>query len=129
MNCRKAFSVDDGRLYQTVRASRLERNVVFAQGIGRDVRGALLRVGGRLGRVGSGLLAEHFGIAGLERPRQTVPAEQSGGSGQGTLEDLEQRAVAEALARHNGNIRAASRALGVSRPTLYRKLKKMADRD
>ena len=78
---------------------------------------------------GGDLLAEHFGIAGLERPRQTVPAEQSGGSGQGTLEDLEQRAVAEALARHNGNIRAASRALGVSRPTLYRKLKKMADRD
>ena len=78
---------------------------------------------------GGDLLAEHFGIAGLERPRQTVPAEQSGGPGQGTLEDLEQRAVAEALARHNGNIRAASRALGVSRPTLYRKLKKMADRD
>ena len=78
---------------------------------------------------GGDLLAEHFGIAGLERPRQAAPAEQSGGPGQGTLEDLEQRAVAEALARHNGNIRAASRALGVSRPTLYRKLKKMADRD
>ena len=78
---------------------------------------------------GGDLLAEHFGIAGLERPRQAAPAEQSSGPGQGTLEDLEQRAVAEALARHNGNIRAASRALGVSRPTLYRKLKKMADRD
>ncbi|AMD90987.1 sigma-54-dependent Fis family transcriptional regulator [Desulfovibrio fairfieldensis] len=78
---------------------------------------------------GGDLLAEHFGIAGLERPRQAAPSEPSGGSGQGTLEDLEQRAVAEALARHNGNIRAASRALGVSRPTLYRKLKKMAGRD
>ena len=78
---------------------------------------------------GGDLLAEHFGIAGLERTRQAAPSEPSGGSGQGTLEDLEQRAVAEALARHNGNIRAASRALGVSRPTLYRKLKKMAGRD
>ena len=78
---------------------------------------------------GGDLLAEHFGIAGLERPRQAAPSEPSGGTGQGTLEDLEQRAVAEALARHNGNIRAASRALGVSRPTRYRKLKKMAARD
>ena len=78
---------------------------------------------------GGDLLAEHFGIAGLERARQAAPSEPSGGPGQGTLEDLEQRAVAEALARHNGNIRAASRALGVSRPTLYRKLKKMAGRD
>lgn len=77
---------------------------------------------------GGDLLAEHFGISGLERPRQGALSEPSNGSGQGTLEDLEQRAVAEALARHNGNIRAASRALGVSRPTLYRKLKKMADR-
>ena len=78
---------------------------------------------------GGDLLAEHFGIAGLDRPRQAAPSEPTGGPGQGTLEDLEQRAVAEALARHNGNIRAASRALGVSRPTLYRKLKKMAGRD
>ena len=78
---------------------------------------------------GGDLLAEHFGIAGLERTRQAAPSEPAGGPGQGTLEDLEQRAVAEALARHNGNIRAASRALGVSRPTLYRKLKKMAGRD
>ena len=78
---------------------------------------------------GGDLLAEHFGIAGLERTRQAAPSEPSGGPGQGTLEDLEQRAVAEALARHNSNIRAASRALGVSRPTLYRKLKKMAGRD
>ena len=78
---------------------------------------------------GGDLLAEHFGIAGLDRPRQAAPSEPTGAPGQGTLEDLEQRAVAEALARHNGNIRAASRALGVSRPTLYRKLKKMADRD
>ena len=77
---------------------------------------------------GGDLLAEHFGIAGLERTRQAAPSEPSGGPGQGTLEDLEQRAVAEALARHNGNIRAASRSLGVSRPTLYRKLKKMAGR-
>ncbi|MCD7983706.1 MAG: sigma 54-interacting transcriptional regulator, partial [Desulfovibrio sp.] len=76
---------------------------------------------------GGDLLAEHFGIAGLERPRQGVPS--GGGSGQGTLEDLEQRAVAETLARHNGNIRATARTLGVSRPTLYRKLKKMGIRD
>ena len=75
---------------------------------------------------GGDLLAEHFGIAGLERSRQGVPS--GGGSGRGTLEDLEQRAVAETLARHNGNIRTTARTLGVSRPTLYRKLKKMGIR-
>ena len=41
---------------------------------------------------GGDLLAEHFGIAGLERTRQAAPSEPSGGPGQGTLEDLEQRA-------------------------------------
>ncbi len=75
---------------------------------------------------GGDLLAEHFGIAGLERSRRGVSS--GGGSGQGTLEDMEQRAVAETLTRHNGNIRATARTLGVSRPTLYRKLKKMGIR-
>ena len=68
---------------------------------------------------GGDLLAEHFGIAGLERPRQAAPSEPSGGTGQGTLEDLEQRAVAEALARHNGTIRAASES---SAPVLHGRL-------
>lgn len=75
---------------------------------------------------GGDLLAEHFGIAGLERPRQGFLL---GEAGQGSLEDITRRAVAEALTRCNNNIRAAARILGVSRPTLYRKLKKMGSRD
>jgi DNA-binding NtrC family response regulator len=40
------------------------------------------------------------------------------------LDELERRAVAQALERHNGNIAQAALALGVSRPALYRKIEK-----
>ena len=41
-----------------------------------------------------------------------------------TLDELEKRAVAHAMRVTNGNIRQASRLLGIDRTTLYRKLKK-----
>ncbi len=41
-----------------------------------------------------------------------------------TLEDIERRAITEALARHNGNMMNVVRELGIGRTTLYRKLKK-----
>jgi transcriptional regulator of acetoin/glycerol metabolism len=40
------------------------------------------------------------------------------------LEDIERRAITEALARHNGNMMNVVRELGIGRTTLYRKLKK-----
>ena len=47
---------------------------------------------------------------------------------QGTLravsEAEEERMVREAVERFHGNISAAAKALGISRPTLYAKLKK-----
>ena len=46
------------------------------------------------------------------------------GSGPGTLEEMEMMMITNALNRHNGNYSAAAEQLGVSRQTLYNKLKK-----
>ena len=57
----------------------------------------------------------------LEQPKAGSPAA-------GTLKEVsdaeEERLVREAIARTDGNISAAAKMLGVSRPTLYAKLKK-----
>jgi len=45
------------------------------------------------------------------------------GSAVGRLEDLAIRSIREAMARHGGNVSAAARELGVSRATVYRKLR------
>ena len=69
---------------------------------------------------GGALLPEHFGIADLmenRRPAAPAPA-------QATLEDIERQAIAAALVRFGGNISQTAFALGVSRPTLYRKMSK-----
>ena len=69
---------------------------------------------------GGALLPEHFGIADLmenRRPAAPTPA-------QATLEDIERQAIAAALVRFGGNISQTAFALGVSRPTLYRKMSK-----
>lgn len=41
-----------------------------------------------------------------------------------TLDDLERRAVAEAIANYDGNLSKAARALGITRQALYRKIEK-----
>jgi len=41
-----------------------------------------------------------------------------------TLDEMEQRMIVEALQKHNGNYSAAANQLGISRQTLYNKLKK-----
>ena len=46
----------------------------------------------------------------------------------GTLNSMEARAVQSALERHRGNISAAASALGISRATLYRKIKQYRPR-
>ena len=57
----------------------------------------------------------------LEQPKAGAPAA-------GTLKEVsdaeEERLVREAVLRSNGNISAAAKMLGVSRPTLYAKMKK-----
>ena len=53
---------------------------------------------------------------------------KAGASASGTLKEVsdaeEERMVREAVLRSNGNISAAAKMLGISRPTLYAKMKK-----
>lgn len=69
---------------------------------------------------GGPLRPEHFGIADLMNEGLSL----SGLSGQVTLEVIERQAIAAALVRFDGNVSRVSAALGVSRPTLYRKIRK-----
>ena len=41
-----------------------------------------------------------------------------------TLDDLEHRAISEALARHDGNLSRAAASLGITRQSLYRRMQK-----
>lgn len=49
----------------------------------------------------------------------------SGTPPSGSLRDSELEQIRGALARHQGNVSAAAQALGISRATLYRKLKQL----
>lgn len=51
-------------------------------------------------------------------------SQEEGKSGVQSLEEIERRAIEEALARTNGNLTDVVRQLGIGRTTLYRKLKK-----
>lgn len=57
----------------------------------------------------------------MEAPDPAVPVVVQGDE---TLEMLEARAVRQAVERHHGNLTKVAEALGISRPTLYAKLKK-----
>lgn len=61
------------------------------------------------------LSIEHFGIV------DDVAAAPAQG---GTLEDMERRAIVDAIRRCSGNLAEVSRRLGVTRQTLYNKIKK-----
>lgn len=81
---------------------------------------------------GGELLPEHFGLATagqvpLAPSAATLFATSApaGTAAQGGLESIALEAVSAALARCNGNISQAARQLGISRPTLYRKLVKL----
>ena len=49
---------------------------------------------------------------------------QSASGTRQTLDEAEERAIREAVARCNGNLSMVAKELGISRPTLYSKLKK-----
>ena len=80
---------------------------------------------GEDGRVSVDCLPEAF----LEEYREAAPAEVSAVSptmpvtGEVRLEHIELQAISSALENHRGNVSAAARQLGVSRNTIYRKLK------
>ncbi len=65
------------------------------------------------------ILAEGSRIETLDM----VPPQAQEAAGE-TLEMAEERAIRQALERYNGNMSLVAKALGVSRPTLYRKLEK-----
>ena len=60
----------------------------------------------------------------LYAPRSAVP---SADLLQGTLEEIEQRIIAAVLTEENGNKTKVTKRLGISRNTLWRKLKAMSD--
>ena len=58
------------------------------------------------------------------QPEQAKPVATASGTLKAVNDAEEERLVREAMQRSNGNISAAAKLLGVSRPTLYAKLKK-----
>jgi DNA-binding NtrC family response regulator len=63
-----------------------------------------------------------FPLAPAEAPR-AVAASATEATG-GTLADLEKQAIAQALARHAGNVTYAAQELGITRTSLYRRMEK-----
>lgn len=56
-------------------------------------------------------------------PPQPTPDHPSGAPLSGSIAELERNAIATACQRAGGNLSKAARMLGISRPTLYRKIK------
>ncbi|MBD5539017.1 MAG: sigma 54-interacting transcriptional regulator [Desulfovibrio sp.] len=83
-------------------------------GAGRD-EASLRPLSGALRGPSAG--AEAMGAPVAPGGRRGAP-----GASHGTLSEVEREAIRSALARADGNLSRAARALGVSRPTLYRKL-------
>jgi len=65
-----------------------------------------------------------FPLPPAEAPRATptpTPAAETSGA---TLAELEKQAIAQALARHAGNVTYAAQELGITRASLYRRMEK-----
>ena len=71
---------------------------------------------------GSILKTEHFGLIELEK----TSTSHENLSEIRSLDDMEQKAIKLTLIHHNGNLSQCAKSLGISRPTLYRKLEKFA---
>lgn len=71
---------------------------------------------------GGVLLPEHFGIGKFKSFSDSIALSESWT--QRTLGEIESQAIVDTLANVGGNICKAALTLGISRPTIYRKLKK-----
>ncbi|HUQ04338.1 MAG TPA: sigma-54 dependent transcriptional regulator [Kofleriaceae bacterium] len=67
-----------------------------------------------------------FPLPPAEAPRSAVAASANaaGTAEGGTLAELEKQAIAQALARHAGNVTYAAQELGITRTSLYRRMEK-----
>jgi DNA-binding NtrC family response regulator len=63
-----------------------------------------------------------FPLAPAEAPRVVAPSATDATGG--TLAELEKQAIAQALARHAGNVTYAAEELGITRTSLYRRMEK-----
>ncbi len=89
----------------------------------RQLRNVLRLAVAMMGEEGGRLLPEHLPPEILEDA-----AAPAGGAGARGLRAAEAQLVQDAVARHGGNISAAARELGITRTTLYRKLRQAAER-
>ena len=65
---------------------------------------------------GKTIKAEHFGI---ETANSNIVSSKNM-----TLDEMEKKIIAECLEKNQNNISSCAKILGISRPTLYRKLEK-----
>jgi len=68
---------------------------------------------------GSAMDVEQLGLPAQERVQAVTPEVEL------SLAELEEQAIRAAMQRHEGNMSAAARALGIDRSTLWRKWKKL----
>lgn len=68
------------------------------------------------------LISEHFGIVGLMEAKHS--ANKTAHPGLRTLADIEMHALMNTLERCKGNICQTAKILGISRPTIYRKIER-----
>ena len=96
----------------------IEKAVILSEGTVLTAKDLQIdaRSGSGMTGNGSGMTGNGSGMTEIVTPGLT------GGLPRGGAE--EERLVREAMERCNGNISAAAKLLGVSRPTLYAKLKK-----
>ncbi|SDP05361.1 sigma-54-dependent Fis family transcriptional regulator [Desulforhopalus singaporensis] len=72
---------------------------------------------------GGEILPEHFGIPSFVGPQNGAALSQGENESLPTLAEVEKRTLAATLAHCRGNICRTAKILGISRPTIYRKLK------
>ena len=70
------------------------------------------------------ILCEGRKISAADLQLEEKPAAPAPEHKEETLDQAEERTIREAMARYEGNLTMVAKALGVSRPTLYSKLKK-----
>lgn len=121
------------RPVEEILATSLDRLLDSARPNGRDVElrcagGLALRARARLAGADKAPPALAASVnAVFPREAGEVAGPRNAGLQDESLATIERRAVEESLRRHDGNVSAAARALGLSRTTIYRKLAQKTD--